>query len=53
MVGKEDDTFLLGFGNFLGENSLLNFRGGILLDFKILVYHGNLRYPPQSYPPNK
>ena len=26
MVGKEDDPFLLGFGNFLGENSLLNFR---------------------------
>ena len=27
MMGLEDDPFLLGFGNFSGENSLLNFRG--------------------------
>ena len=27
MVGKEDKPFLLGFGNFSGENSLLNFGG--------------------------
>ncbi len=27
MVGQEDDPFLLGPGNFSGENSLLNFRG--------------------------
>ena len=27
MVGLEDDPFLLGFGNFSGVNSLLNFGG--------------------------
>ena len=27
MMGKEDDPFLLGFGNFSGVNSLLNFGG--------------------------
>ena len=29
-MGKEDDPFLLGFGNSSGVNSLLNFRGVIL-----------------------
>ena len=29
----EDESFLLGFGNFSGENSLLNF-GGISLIFQ-------------------
>ena len=28
MVGLEEDPFLLGFGNFSGVNSLLNFGGG-------------------------
>ncbi len=43
MVGMEDDPFLLGFGNFSGVNSLLNF-GGVTKKNKTLFGSFNMRF---------
>ena len=43
----ENDPFLLGFGNFLGENSLLNFRWVIPCGH-CSFHQGNPSYPPQE-----